>query len=217
MIDGIIYKLFCKDFDEFYIGSTTKFHHRKKSHKSCCNNEKNKDYNIKVYKYIRDNGGYDNWNYEIVELGEYQDKNCMKNRERYFIETLKPSLNSNIPNRSIKEWRIDEYEKVQAVQKKYRETHKEEKKEYYEKNKEIISKKKKEYRANNREIISKQRKEYRETHKEEIKKQKEEWGRKKIECEICNCKITRAGLSKHKKSEKHIRNLNNTKLTDFLN
>ena len=157
MIGGIIYKLFCKDADEFYVGSTTKFHHRKIKHKTCCNNEKNKDYNIKVYKYIRDNGGYDKFDYEIVELGEYEDKNCMKDRERYFIETLKPSLNINTPNRT--------------------------KKEYYE------------------------------THREEINEKM----REKIECEICNCEINRDGLGKHKKTKKHIRNINNSKLTDFLN
>ena len=165
MIGGIIYKLFCKDFDEFYIGSTTNFHKRKIHHKTSCNNEKDKEYNAKKYQYIRNNGGYDNWNYEILELGEYQDKNCMKNRERYFIETLKPSLNSDIPNRSRKEWCIDEYEKIQAINKKHYETY--------------------------REKINEKR-------------------REKITCEICNCKINLSGLSMHKKTEKHIRNLNIT-------
>ena len=125
MIDGIVYKLFCKDFDEFYIGSTTNFHHRKIAHKSICNNEKDKAYNKKLYKYIRNNGQFDEWEFEILELGEYENDKYMKNRERYFIETLKPSLNSNIPNRTHKEWCIDEYEKVQASRKKYNETHRE--------------------------------------------------------------------------------------------
>ena len=126
MIDGIIYKLFCKDADEFYIGSTTNFHQRKWQHKSSCNNVNTKDYNYPVYKYIRNNNGFNEWEFEILELGEYQDKNCMKNRERYFIETLKPSLNSNIPNRSLEEYLIEEYETLQANRKEYHETHKEE-------------------------------------------------------------------------------------------
>ena len=161
MIDGIIYKLFCKDADEFYVGSSTEFHQRKIKHKSCCNNVNRKNYNYPVYKYIRNNGGYDKFDYEILELGEYEDKNCMKNRERYFIETLKPSLNSYIPNRT--------------------------KKEYCDDNKDII----KQYYQNNIEEINERRKE-------------------KITCEICNCKIARNGLGKHKKTKKHIRNLNIT-------
>tara|TARA_R110001632_G_scaffold28910_2_gene76940 strand:- start:1162 stop:1635 length:474 start_codon:yes stop_codon:yes gene_type:complete len=157
MIGGIIYKLFCKDADEFYVGSSTEFHKRQLNHKTRCNNKNDIKHNYKVYQYIRNNGGYDNWNYEIVELGEYENKNCMKARESHFIKTLKPSLNSNIPNRSHKE--------------------------YYEDNIEKINEKRKE----------------------------------KITCEICNCTISRDGLGRHKKSEKHIRNINNSKLTDFLN
>jgi len=49
----IIYKLCCKnpDVKEFYIGHTTNLLQRKYQHKTCCNNnsEKNKSYNRKVY------------------------------------------------------------------------------------------------------------------------------------------------------------------------
>ena len=53
----IIYKLCCNDINitDIYIGHTTNIIKRKYQHKNCCNNEKNKNYNYKVYQYIRDN------------------------------------------------------------------------------------------------------------------------------------------------------------------
>ena len=193
MIDGIIYKLFCKDFDGFYIGSTTDFYNRKTSHKSTCNNEKNKDYNEKKYQYIRDNGGYDNWNYEILEENKYEDKNILRKKEGEFIRNLKPSLNVDIPNRTPKQYREDNKERITQKKKKY-----------YESKKDIINQKHKEYHKNNKDIISKQRKEYYENHKEHI----QEKAKVQVECEVCNCNITLCNLSRHKKTHKHINNLN---------
>ena len=59
---GFIYKLCCLDVNvkHIYIGSSTNFKERKKHHKVCCNNEKQKTYNSYKYKFIRDNGGWDN-------------------------------------------------------------------------------------------------------------------------------------------------------------
>ena len=57
-----VYKIQHKlDFDgeDFYIGSTKNFHRRKGEHKFKC-----KDSNIPLYKYIRDNGGF--YNFEIT-------------------------------------------------------------------------------------------------------------------------------------------------------
>jgi hypothetical protein len=65
---GFIYKLCCLDVNvkDIYIGSSTNFKERRKGHKKRCNNEKQKSYNIYVYKFIRDNGGWDNWT--MIEL-----------------------------------------------------------------------------------------------------------------------------------------------------
>ena len=55
----IIYKLEHEDDKKlFYVGSTTDFIRRKYCHKSRCNNTNSKEYNRKVYKMIRDNGGW---------------------------------------------------------------------------------------------------------------------------------------------------------------
>ena len=70
----IMYKLVPNDvnLDLIYIGSTTNFRARKAVHKNICNNENDKDYNKKKYQYIRNNGGFENQDFEILELGEYQ-------------------------------------------------------------------------------------------------------------------------------------------------
>ena len=60
----LIYKLVHKDDLEnsnIYVGSTTDFRKRKWSHKECCNNLKSSKYHRKVYQYIRDNCGFDEW------------------------------------------------------------------------------------------------------------------------------------------------------------
>ena len=59
----IIYCLVCKDVSitDCYISHTTNFKQQKSQHKCCCTKEKYKGYNYKVYKFIRQNGGWDNW------------------------------------------------------------------------------------------------------------------------------------------------------------
>ena len=66
----IIYKLVHKeDYDNVnvYVGSTTDFIKRKNQHKNSCINEKQKGYNEKKYQYIRDNGGWNEWNMIEIE------------------------------------------------------------------------------------------------------------------------------------------------------
>tara|TARA_R110000822_G_scaffold239820_1_gene369501 strand:- start:5 stop:685 length:681 start_codon:yes stop_codon:yes gene_type:complete len=225
MLDGIVYKLCCKDADEFYIGSTIDFHKRQLKHKSCCNNVKGNDYNLKVYKYIRDNGGFDEWNFEILELGEYENKYLLYERERFFIEQNKPSLNHKIPNRTQKEYKKDNKEKINEKTKEYYQRNKEilckKQKENYDNNKEIICKKAKEYYQKNKERINERAKEHYQEYYQNSKEHKKEYYEKnkekinerrkeKIKCEVCNCMIMRNSKSGHIQSQKHIRNLNNT-------
>ena len=93
MINGIIYKLCCDGVEKFYVGSSENFNERKRTHKSNCNNPNSKNYNLNVFQYIRENGGYDNWNFEILEEKEFENKKALKIREQYYINLLKPSLN----------------------------------------------------------------------------------------------------------------------------
>ena len=102
----IIYKIVCNDLtvEEKYVGSTTNFRMRKYQHKTRCNNPNDKKYNLKIYQFIRENGGWENWT--ILEIEKYQcnDGNESRTRERYWIEELKCKLNINVPIRSKKEY-----------------------------------------------------------------------------------------------------------------
>jgi predicted GIY-YIG superfamily endonuclease len=95
----IMYKIVSKDLNNnyVYVGSTTDFAKRKSSHKTNCINENNRFYNIKVYKMIRENGG---WNeFEMIEIEKYpcNDSNESAARERYWKEHFNANMNSNIP------------------------------------------------------------------------------------------------------------------------
>ncbi len=94
----IIYKLVKNDDLEnanIYIGSTTDFTSRKYRHKNCCNNENDKRYNLKVYKGIRSNGGWGEWNMIEIEKYPCNDKNEALSRERYWYEFYNAKLNGN--------------------------------------------------------------------------------------------------------------------------
>jgi predicted GIY-YIG superfamily endonuclease len=112
-----MYKIVSKDLDNnyIYVGSTTDFAKRKSSHKTNCINENNKFYNIKVYKMIRENGG---WNeFEMIEIEKYpcNDSNESTARERYWKEYFNANMNTQIPGiyneLGIKEYTKQHHEK----------------------------------------------------------------------------------------------------------
>lgn len=88
-----VYSLSCKDANikDLYIGSCKDFKLRQYSHKQDCNCIKRKGYNRKVYKFIRENEGWDNFNMTILE---YCKEEQLKELEQKYIEELKPTLNS---------------------------------------------------------------------------------------------------------------------------
>ena len=132
----IIYKLCCKDITitDIYVGHTTDMRRRKSQHKTTCNNEKAKIYSYNVYKFIRENGGWDNWDMIEVERFEAIDGNDARKKERYWIEELKATLNNRVPSRTAKEWCEDN-------------------KEYYKNNIKVLLEYKKKYYENNTEKI----------------------------------------------------------------
>jgi len=127
----IIYKLVCNDLTvkDCYVGHTTDMSQRKWSHKSACNNEKNKAHNIKIYKIIRENGGWDNWTMILVEKFPCKDKPEACKREREVFEELDAKMNTLIPYFTQQEHKAAR----KQTQKKYREEHKEKHKKYHKK------------------------------------------------------------------------------------
>ena len=91
----IIYKIVCNDLNvkECYVGHTINMTKRKCSHKSACNNENGKGYNHKIYKIIRENGGWDNWSMLLIEKFPCKDKYDACKREREVYEELDAKMN----------------------------------------------------------------------------------------------------------------------------
>ena len=111
----IIYKIVCNDLNitDVYVGHTTNFTKRKALHKSNCNNINSKNYNLKIYNTIRNNGGFENWS--MIEIEKFQDCNDINEasaRERYYYELLNAKLNKNYPARNVKEYYQDNKDKI---------------------------------------------------------------------------------------------------------
>ncbi len=82
---GVIYKLHSDLCDDFYIGSSINFKARKKRHK-----ENAKKKSSKLYCKMREIGPF--WDFTILESDiEY---GLLLFREQYYIDKLKPTLNS---------------------------------------------------------------------------------------------------------------------------
>lgn len=118
----IIYKIVCNNLmiTECYVGHTTNFIKRRNSHKSQCNNKNSNCYDYKVYQFIRNNGGWDNWSMIEIEKYSCNDVNEAVARERYWIEYLKSNLNYNIPLRTCADREILNKEKLQEYRANYR-------------------------------------------------------------------------------------------------
>ena len=183
--NSMIYKLCCKDTNitDIYIGSTTNFSRRKSEHKNTCINQNNKNYNVYVYQFIRDNGGFQNWDMILIENVSCSSKRELLKIERKYIDELKPSLNM------IKSYNSEEEKKEQKknCDKIYRENNKEHikecKKKWYENNKEALKEHfKKNYEKNKNEILEK--------------------SKEKINCEFCDCLVSIGYIKKHQRTIK---------------
>ena len=94
----VIYRLYSKNpnIKDDYIGHSANFVNRHSTHKTCCNNNKNsskKEFHLKVYVFIRENGGFDNWQFEILEYADLKDKDEAEKLEKHYIKIFKPTLN----------------------------------------------------------------------------------------------------------------------------
>ena len=97
-----IYWIYSKQegVDGRYVGKTKSFENRRKQHEYSCNNETHHNYNYPVYKYIRENGGWDAFNMDILEICEDNEASA---RELYWYTEKQADLNYCVPNRTKKE------------------------------------------------------------------------------------------------------------------
>lgn len=182
--NAIIYKIVHKENKEdvLYIGHTTNFRKRKNHHKTTCNNNTNinSHSHYKIYKYIRENGGWDCFVMSEVEKYPSKSKSKVREREQYWFNQFNPILNNKkafSTEDEIKEYYLS-YPQVNKEKRQKWEN------EYYKKNKEkIVNYHKEWYIAN----------------KNKLK-----------EVVLCECSqyVTRNCLTRHKKSKQHLNSIN---------
>jgi len=87
-----IYKIYCKDpnIKDFYIGKAKDLKGRIATHKHTAK----KNTEQKLYKFINENGGFENFDFEIIQELTERNLNIINDIEREYIMIYKPSLNS---------------------------------------------------------------------------------------------------------------------------
>ena len=92
---SVIYKIqHHEKLDLVYVGSTTDFTRRKAEHKRRCTNSYDRNHNTKLYKIIRDNGGWDAFKMIIIKVYPCLTKTELLIEEDKMMMELKTSLNS---------------------------------------------------------------------------------------------------------------------------
>ena len=183
------YKIVSKDVNikEIYVGHTTDFTRRRRGHKTVCSNPNAKNYNMNVYRFIREHGGWECFDMILLEQRPCLDALDAKRIERDYIEQLSASLNNSIPSRTREEWVEDNKDHLQEYKHQWHiennDAIKSKKKEYYQDKKDEIKEKTKAYYNNNRDAA------------------REFYNEKKVCC--CGGTYTVANKARHERSSKH--------------
>ena len=117
----IIYKITCKDpaIKDVYVGHTTNFVQRKHAHKQSCINEKSASNQCKLYKIMRENGGWYNWNMEIINFFNCKDHYEARIKEQEYFIALNATLNSIDPLPITKQKSIENIKPIENTKYKY--------------------------------------------------------------------------------------------------
>jgi hypothetical protein len=193
--NGKIYTIRYRGDDNLiYVGSTClPLYKRWHNHKKTCFNENLKNFNLFVYKKIRETNDFENWYIELYEEFECENKEQLLKREGEIIREI-GTLNTQIAGRTIQEYYIDNKEQIKEIQKRY-----------HNENKDNVSKKQHEYYLKNKDAIMKKHKEWNEKNKEQLYLQQKEM----VLCN-CGCSISKRNISTHKKTQKHLDLINSS-------
>ena len=221
--------------DNCYIGSTWDLKKRMYKHESNCISKTKKN-NLKLYKYIRENGGWDNFEFTIIDEKLVSSMKERLELEQEHMDIWSPSLNDQkaIVMGDYEEY-LTSYKKQWYLKNREKELKKA--KEAYAKNPEKKKKVAKEWREKNKERDRATRKAYRDSHKEEQKKLNKAWREKNkdklkiqkaakfqerkaagipvITCE-CGSTYQKGKKNRHEKTAKHKQwvDRNNTDIPD---
>lgn len=182
-----IYKITNNQNDDVYIGSTI----QKLSTRFNCHVQASKinstRRNSKILQTMR-TVGPENCKIEKIEDFPCDTKEELLEREQYYVDLLKPSLNMF---RCVKD---EDYEKKRDPVKR-----KLQRKKTYEKYKERILKNRKEYAEKNKDKIQLSKRLYREKNKEAIQ------AHKSIKCDcVCGSSYSLCHKARHERSAKHL-------------
>jgi hypothetical protein len=174
-----------------YVGKSYDFKERQRIHKKNFYDINCSHYHYKIYKYIRQNGGFDKFSFKVLET-KLCDKPESKLIESNWIKIFNPICNQFVPfytdidgdKDNIKEWQ----------------------KEYRDLNRDKIYEKNKQYRDLNRDKIYEKNKNYRDLNRDKIYEKKKE----KFECE-CGIITCINHKQRHYKSKNHIDYINSLK------
>ena len=183
--NGKIYKLINYVNNDIYIGSTSStLVKRKASHKGHSKYKPDR----RVYQCLN-KVGWDFVDIVLIEKFPCVDKIELHQRERYWIEKLLPSLNCQIPGRTVEEWTVDNRDEI-----------KEKKRLYHMANREKGNENSRLYRMSNRDKIKETYRLYYNANLEKIN----EKAKVKITCE-CGRTVSKRNISTHRKSAIHIK------------
>ena len=185
---GKIYTIRAPATDKYYIGSTTqtlpKRLYKHRNNLKCYQNGKYP--NITSFQILELEGAY----IELLETYPCNSRAELERREGQLIREHRDNcVNRIVVGRTVKEYREENKEEINAKLREYREA-----------NKETIKAKHREYHAANKETLNAKNREYREANKDAIKAKKAE----KIMCE-CGASVSRGYISGHRKTDKHIK------------
>ena len=111
----MIYKIESDDIHvrDVYVGSTTDFVRRKNFHKKNCSDTESSNYNSKIHKFIRENGGWDHFEMVLVAKTPCDDKSEALSLEKHYSKQLNATLNNK------RNTKIEEEEEVDHPDDKY--------------------------------------------------------------------------------------------------
>ena len=179
------YKIVCNDSGAVYVGSTCssiriRLQKHEFDYRQYLENKKNF---ITSFTILEKN------NYAIQLIASVE---CVDRKQRDCLELLhilnENSVNKNHPGRDVKQWHLDNKERIA-----------EHKKQYYQDNKEYFDEYKKQYYQDNKEKLNERHKQYYQDNKEQIDRKRNE----KINCP-CGGQYTYSNKSRHMKSNKHL-------------
>lgn len=185
IMDCVVYGLRKKETETIlYVGSTKNITERKQGHKDKFYNPTSISYNFKIYNHIRENGGWEVFEFIILETIE--DILTKRIREQFWIN--KYGINNLLNEVDAYITEEERKERVRIGRSKR-----------YNANKELYAEKMKAYYELNKEELAEKGKVYRAEKKEEIRAFKN----RKVMCD-CGIIYTHSNKNRHCRSKTHL-------------